>query len=72
MGDRELGISLRFVKQFDCRTDHQPSRIDLFVNEHAAAEFLAARDDRDVPHEQKIADVLTFIRTQPTSEPLEN
>lgn len=59
---RDKGISMRYTKQFDCRTDNPPARFDLFVNERVAAEWLASRDARNVPHEQKIADALTLIR----------
>ncbi len=69
--DKQLGISIRFIKQFDVKTDADPSRFDAFTSDLDAAFILAIRDKREgLTFGQKMDDALEFIRTRPI-EPLE-
>lgn len=66
--DPKSGIAIRFTKQFECRSDNPPTRIDMFVDENTAAAFVASRDDRDIPFEDKLRDALAKVRSMPIVE----
>lgn len=66
--DRDTGIAIRFVRQFDIVKDQHPYREDGFPSPVDAALFLAMKDGRDLPMSQKVAEALKFIAEKTTSE----
>lgn len=62
--DKQTGISIRFIQQYDIAKDQAPKRDDFFSSPTDAALFLAMNDGRDVPMSQKVADALEFMKSR--------
>lgn len=68
--DRQTGISIRFIRQWEIDADRETSRIDM-MDTTTAALMLAMHDPRDAPFSVKLRDALDYLTNLPDTDPLE-
>lgn len=69
MEDKETGISIRFIRQFDLAAGQSWSRVDM-MDTTSLAFMLAAHDTRDEPFSVRLRDALEYLTTLPDTDPL--